>query len=80
MLVSLMLPCLVVSSNKTTHFDDDSSIVDRFAEGSLSHWDMILLVAVGVLSMEIINFLSENLGGKPTFRSGSLKEFLWVAH
>lgn len=50
-----------VNATGTNH--DGMEFMERFQAGSLSKLDLILLVSLGVLAMEAVNFLSYTLGG-----------------
>jgi len=52
------------SSNFTSANDENGpDFLTRFTSGGLTKMDMVLLVSLGVLAMEIVNWVSLNAGG-----------------
>ena len=49
--------------NATGTNQDGMEFFERFQSGSLSRLDLVLMVSLGVLAMEAVNFISYSLGG-----------------
>ncbi len=61
--VSLLAFHVHAESNGTATNDGSMDFSERFQSGSFSRLDLILMVALGIVGMEVVNFLSYSLGG-----------------
>jgi hypothetical protein len=60
--------------------DDELDFLGRFTSGTLTKLDMVLLVALGVLSMEAVNFVSILSGGTLLSGDAALSVYISIRH